>query len=179
MWAGYRVWRMAMLLSCRRYPVQCRALPRWLGCRRSRSGPSDRGFSRRRLGVGRYNDRFQGLDPFGGDENGDRQAPDRQYLKGTPTCRVAFGHWDAPVRSQFSIDLDRRAWRRAIEQSTQQSPFTRARYDDSDRQARAIHPNLPASNSAALSKNCGARPNGGDPRGLRRRGGQPGCGKGD
>jgi hypothetical protein len=54
-----------------------------------------------------------------------------------------------PFAPQPNVDLDRRAWRRS---TTQQSPGTRARYDVSDRRARAIRPILPAADSAALAK---------------------------
>jgi hypothetical protein len=69
--------------------------------RRSRSRSrrrSARGSCRRRLGMGRYDDRFHdGLEPFGGDENGDRRATD-QYLEDSPTSGVAVVHWNSPFR---------------------------------------------------------------------------------
>jgi hypothetical protein len=69
------------------------------GCRR----PSDRGFCRRRLGVGRYDNRLHDwLDPFGGDEDGDRRAPD-QYLEHSPTSGVAVAHWNSPVPNRIGV----------------------------------------------------------------------------
>jgi hypothetical protein len=75
---------------------------------RTRSGGrsrrrSERGFSRRRLGVGRHDDRFHDwLDPFGGYEDGDRRAPD-QYFEDSPTSGVAVAHWNSPVPNRIDV----------------------------------------------------------------------------
>jgi hypothetical protein len=53
--------------------------------------------------VGRYDDRFHdGLDPFGGDEDGDRHAPD-QYLKDSPTSGVAVAHLNSPLPNRIEL----------------------------------------------------------------------------